>query len=482
MTQNYNTDLALFINGSWRTGEGRDGFAVLNPATGQAIAELPMATEADLQEALVAADAGFKSWRAMDVEARGTILRKAAILLRERVESIAILLTTEQGKPLEQARGEVIGAASMFDFYAEEAKRAYGRVLVRPPGQRSIVLKQPVGPTAIFTPWNFPVYLLAKKLAPALAAGCSVIAKPAEECPASTSALMQCVFDAGVPANVCQLVYGVPDMVSRTLIASPIIRKISFTGSTVVGKHLMRLAADGVKRITMELGGHAPVLVFDDVDLEKTLDMLVLQKFRNAGQVCVSPTRFYVQTGIYEAFIKGFAERTAKVQVGSGLEAATQMGPLANGRRPGAIETLVADAKAKGAKVMTGGEAYGPNGDKDGFFFQPTLLADVPLNADIMSIEPFGPVAVSRSFATLDEAIEQANRVPFGLAAFAFTNNLHIANQVGDRIEAGMVGINSFAISVADAPFGGVKESGFGSEGGPEGLDSYMVTKAIHQS
>jgi succinate-semialdehyde dehydrogenase/glutarate-semialdehyde dehydrogenase len=345
-----------------------------------------------------------------------------------------------------------------------------------------MVLKQPVGPTAIFTPWNFPVYLLAKKLAPALAAGCSVIAKPAEECPASTSALMKCLSDAGVPANVCQLVYGVPDMVSRTLIASPTIRKISFTGSTVVGKHLMRLAADGVKRITMELGGHAPVLVFDDVDLDKTLDMLVLQKFRNAGQVCVSPTRFYVQAGIYDAFIKGFAERTAKVQVGSGLEAAAQMGPLANGRRPGAIEALVADAKAKGAKLMTGGEAYGPNGDRDGFFFQPTLLADVPLNADIMSIEPFGPVAVSRPFETLDEAIEQANRVPFGLAAFAFTNNLHIANQVGDRIEAGMVGINSFAISVADAPFGGVKESGFGSEGGPEGLDSYMVTKAIHQS
>jgi succinate-semialdehyde dehydrogenase/glutarate-semialdehyde dehydrogenase len=475
--QNYDADLALFINGSWRTGEGRDAFAVVNPATGKAIADLPVATEADLQEALAAADKGFAEWKARDVDVRAAILHKVADLIRERADSIAILLTTEQGKPLAEARGEILGAASMFDFYAEEAKRAYGRLLVRPTGQRAMVIKQPVGPTAIFTPWNFPVYLLAKKLAPALAAGCSVIAKPAEECPASTSALMKCLADAGVPANVAQLVYGVPDMVSRTLIGSPIIRKVSFTGSTAVGKHLMRLAADGAKRITMELGGHAPVLIFDDVDLEKTLDMVVPQKFRNAGQVCVSPTRFYVQAGINDAFIKGFAERTAKVKVGSGLEAGTQMGPLANPRRPDAVEALVADAKAKGAKVLAGGERYG-----DGFFFQPTLLADVPVEADIMTIEPFGPVAVSRSFETLDEAIEQANHVPFGLAAFAFTNNLRTANLVGDAIEAGMVGINSFAISVADAPFGGVKESGFGSEGGPEGLDSYMVTKAIHQA
>jgi succinate-semialdehyde dehydrogenase/glutarate-semialdehyde dehydrogenase len=474
---NYDADLALFINGSWRTGEGRDSLPVLNPATGKAIANLPVATEADLQEALATAELGFADWKAQLVDDRSAILHKAAGLIRERAESIAILLTTEQGKPLAEARGEIIGAASMFDFYAEEARRAYGRLLVRPTGQRAMVLKQPVGPVAVFTPWNFPVYLLAKKLAPALAAGCSVIAKPAEECPASTSALMRCLADAGIPANVAQLVYGVPDMVSRTLIASPVIRKISFTGSTAVGKHLMRLAADGVKRITMELGGHAPVLIFDDVDLEKTLDMVVPQKFRNAGQVCVSPTRFYVHAGIYDAFIRGFAARTAKVKVGNGLEAATQMGPLANPRRPQAVETLVADAKAKGAKVLAGGKSYG-----NGFFFQPTLLADVPVEAEIMTTEPFGPVAVTRPFETLDQVIEQANRVPFGLAAFAFTNNLHIANRVGDALETGMVGINSFGISVADAPFGGVKESGFGSEGGPEGLDSYMITKTIHQA
>ncbi len=477
MTSAYNADLQLFINGSWRSGEGRDTQAVLNPATGASVADLPMASEADLQEALAASQQGFETWRVMDVDARGAILRGVASLIRERTESIATILTMEQGKPIAESRGELAGAASMFDFFAEEAKRAYGRVLVRPSGQRSIVIKQPVGPTAIFTPWNFPVYLLAKKLAPALAAGCSVIAKPAEETPGSTAALMRCLIDAGVPANAAQLVYGVPDTVSRTLIASPTIRKVSFTGSTAVGKHLMRLAADGVKRITMELGGHAPVLIFDDCDLEKTLDMVVAQKFRNAGQVCVSPTRFLVQQGVYDAFIAGFAARTKAVTTGNGLDAMTKMGPLANPRRPIAVGALVDDARAKGARVMAGGEAFG-----DGFFYQPTLLADVPDSADIMTTEPFGPVAVSRPFSTIEDALSQANRVDFGLAAFAFTNDVRRANAVGDGLEAGMVGINSFAISVADAPFGGVKQSGFGSEGGPEGLDSYFVTKAIHQA
>ena len=477
MTEPYAPELALFVNGSWRVGEGRNAQAVVNPATGHAIADVPMASTADLDEALDAADKGFRLWRATDVDTRGAVLRRAAALLRERADHIARMLTTEQGKPLEQARGEVIGSASMFDWYAEEAKRAYGKVLVRPTGQRSIVMKQPVGPVAALSPWNFPVYLMAKKLAPALAAGCSVIAKPPEETPACTMALMQCLIDAGLPAGVCQLVFGVPDTVSRHLIASPVIRKVSFTGSVPVGKHLMKLAADGVKRVTMELGGHAPVLIFDDCDLEKTLDMVVPQKFRNAGQVCVSPTRFYVQAGIYDAFIAGFAKRTAQVKTGNGLDSDTKMGPLANVRRPAAIGALVDDARAKGAKVLAGGER-----GNDGFFFQPTLLADVPDSADIMSNEPFGPVAVSAPFETFDDAVEKANRLPFGLASFAFTENGRRANMLGDAIESGMVGINTFAISVADAPFGGVKESGFGSEGGSEGLDSYMVLKAIHQA
>lgn len=473
----YDTDLNLFIAGAWRSGEGRDAHRVVNPATGDGIADLPMATASDLDEALAAADTGFKTWRATDAEARAGILHKAAALVRERAESIAVTLTTEQGKPLGEARAEVIGSAQLFDYFAEEAKRAYGRVLVRPAGQRSITLKQPVGPVAAFSPWNFPIYLMAKKLAPALAAGCSVIAKPPEETPGCATALMKALADAGLPEGVAQLVFGVPDTISRHLIASPVIRKVSFTGSVPVGKHLMKLAAEGVKRTTMELGGHAPVLIFEDCDLEKTLDMVVPQKFRNAGQVCVSPTRFYVQAGIYEAFVKGFAARTAAVKTGDGLAADTKMGPLANPRRPDAVGALVEDARARGARVVAGGER-----GAGGFFFQPTLLADVPNEADIMSNEPFGPVAVTRRFETFDDAIEQANRLPYGLAAFAFTENGRRAMLLGDAIEAGMVGINTFAISGADTPFGGVKDSGFGSEGGPEGLESYLVTKAVHQA
>ncbi len=471
----YTTDLALFIDGSWRIGEGRDAHAVVNPATGGTIAELPLASIADLDEALAAADRGFKLWRATDVEVRSAVLRKTATLLRERAEDIATTLTIEQGKPIAEARGEIAGSAQMFDWYAEEAKRNYGRVLVRPTGQRAIVIKQPVGPVAAFSPWNFPVYLMSKKLAPALAAGCSVIAKPPEETPGCTTAVMRCLIDAGLPAGVCQMVFGVPDTISRHLLASSVIRKVSFTGSVPVGRHLMRLAADGVKRLTMELGGHAPVLIFDDCDLEKTLDMVVLQKFRNAGQVCVSPTRFYVQAGIYDAFLDGFAKRTAIMKIGNGLDAATHMGPLANIRRPAAITALVEDAKAKGARVLAGGERGG-----GGFFFQPTLLADVPDAADIMSSEPFGPVAVTARFDSFDDAVAKANRLPFGLAAFAFTENGRRANLLGDAIESGMVGINTFAISSPDAPFGGVKDSGLGSEGGSEGLDSYMVVKAVH--
>ena len=477
MQHSYDADLALFINGSWKIGEGRDLFPVVDPASGATIGEVPMASPADLDEALDAADQGFKLWRAAPAEQRGAVLKKAAALLRERVEPIARLLTLEQGKPLAEARAEVLSSAQYFEWCGEEATRIYGRTLMRPTGQRALVTRQPIGPVAAFSPWNFPVYLMAKKLGQALAVGCSVVAKPPEETPGCTGALMRCLADAGLPAGVAQLVHGVPDAVSRHLLASPVIRKVSFTGSVPVGRHLMRLAADGLKRVTMELGGHAPVLVFADCDLEKTLDLVVPQKFRNAGQVCVSPTRFYVQEPIYDRFVAGFAERAKAVTTGHGLSAETRMGPLANARRPGAIAALVDDAAAKGARVLAGGH----RGD-DGFFFQPTLLADVPDSADIMSNEPFGPVAVTAPFSTLDDAVEKANRLPFGLAAFAFTEGLRTANLLGDAIEAGMVGINTFAISTADAPFGGVKDSGFGSEGGIEGMDGYLVTKAIHMA
>ena len=473
----YETDLKLFIDGVWKSGEGRDTHRLVNPVNAEAIAEVPYASAADLEEALAASERAWPEWRSMDVEKRGSILRKAAKLIRERADHIAATLTQEQGKVLAEAKAEVMASAQLFDWYAEEAKRDYGRTLVRPAGHVSRVIRQPVGPTATFTPWNFPIYLLAKKVSAALAAGCTVISRPPHETPGCTTELFRALGDAGIPNGVAQLVHGESGLVSTTLIASRVIRKVSFTGSTSVGKHLMRLCADSMTRVTMELGGHAPVLIFDDCDLEKTLDMVVPQKFRNAGQVCVSPTRFYVQSGIYDAFLKGFAARTAKVTIGNGLEEGTKMGPLANSRRPEAVAALVEDARAKGARVMAGG-----NRGNAGFFFQPTLLADVSNDANIMNEEPFGPVAVSRPFDTFDEVIGEANRLPFGLAAFAFTENGRRANLIGDLVESGMVGINTFAISGADTPFGGVKDSGFGSEGGKEGLESYQVVKAIHQA
>ena len=473
----YETDLKLFIDGAWKSGEGRDSHRLVNPVNAEGIADVPYATAADLEEALAASARAWPEWRSMDVEKRGAILHKAAKLLRERADLIARTLTQEQGKVLAEAKAEVLGSAQLFDWYAEDAKRDYGRTLVRPAGQLSRVIRQPVGPTATFTPWNFPIYLLAKKVSAALAAGCTVISRPPHETPGCTTEMFRALADAGIPNGVAQLVHGDSDLVSRTLIASRVIRKVSFTGSTSVGKHLMKLCADSMTRVTMELGGHAPVLIFDDCDLEKTLDMVVPQKFRNAGQLCVSPTRFYVQSGIYEAFLKGFAERTEVIKVGDGMDSDSRMGPLANARRPDAVEALVEDARKKGARVLAGGKR-----GNQGFFFQPTLLADVSNEADIMNDEPFGPVAVSRSFETFDEVIGEANRLPFGLAAFAFTENGRRSNLIGDLVESGMVGINTFAISVADAPFGGVKDSGFGSEGGKEGLESYQVVKAIHQA
>ena len=474
----YSTTLALHIDGEWIAAGDRDTHRVVDPATGDALGELPLATAADLDSALDAAARGYHLWRGMAIDARATILAGAARLLRERAEVIATIATLEQGKPIAESRAEVGYTAALTDFYAGEARRNYGRVLPRSPGSRSLVVHEPVGPAVAFCPWNFPILNPARKLAPALAAGCSMIIKPPEEAPGSAIEVIRCFIDAGVPAGVIGIVFGVPDQVSRHLIASPVIRKISFTGSVPVGKALMKLAAEGMKRTTMELGGHSPVLVFDDCDLEKTVAMVAAAKFRNAGQVCVSPTRFYVQDSIHDAFVKAFAARADAMMLGSGLDAATTMGPLANPRRPQAIEALVADARAAGATVAAGGERI----DRPGFFYAPTILTDVPLSARAMNEEPFGPLALVQPFATLDEAIAQANRLPFGLAAYAFTENARRANILGDALEAGMVGINMMAMSAVDAPFGGVKDSGHGSEDGPEGMAAFMVTKAIHQA
>ncbi|HWW65645.1 MAG TPA: NAD-dependent succinate-semialdehyde dehydrogenase [Sphingomonadaceae bacterium] len=481
MAQGYDTELKLFIDGEWIGAEGRETHKVVNPATGETLGELPLATAADLDRALDAAARGYRIWRAKSADERGAVLAGAARLLRERADRIATIATMEEGKTLPEAKGELMMAAGLFDFYAGEVKRIYGRVLVRPAGTLSRVMKEPVGPVAAFCPWNFPIGNPGRKLGAAVGAGCSIIIKPPEEAPGSAIEVLKCLLDAGLPKEVASMVFGVPDAVSRHLIASPVIRKVSFTGSVPVGKHLMKLAAEGAKRTTMELGGHGPVLVFDDADLDRTLDLLVPHKFRNSGQVCVSPTRFYVQEGIYDRFVQGFAERSRQLTVGNGLDPEVRMGPMANPRRPEAIEAFVEDAVKTGARVALGGERGGGSAD-GGFFFRPTVLTDVPLEARVMNEEPFGPIALMRPFKTFDEAIEQANRLPYGLAAYCFTENGRRALLLGDAIEAGMVGINTVGIGGADSPFGGVKDSGHGSEDGPEGLEACLVVKAIHQA
>lgn len=476
MSHAYDMPLGLYIDGKWLGGEGRDNLDVLNPATGAVIGKVPVATDADLNRALDAAQRGFASWSRTAPDIRAGVLMRTASLIRERADSLAALATWEQGKPFTEARAEAIATAGLLDFHAGEAVRVYGRVLPRPIGTRSLVLQQPVGPVAAFCAWNFPILNPVRKLSPAIAAGCSIILKPSEETPATSVAVLRCFQDAGLPGEVAQLVFGVPDTISRRLLTSPITRKLSFTGSVPVGKHLLRLAADTVMKTTMELGGHSPVLVFDDCDLDNALDLLVNHKFRNAGQVCIAPTRFYVQENIYNRFVDGFTQRAKALRIGDGFSSDTQIGPMANPRRPTAISSLVDDAVNVGAKLLVGGQRH----SDAGFFFEPTVLADVPLTAKAMNEEPFGPLALIRPFAKEEDAIAEANRLPYGLAAFAFTENGRRQNRLADELEAGMVAINTVRLLWGDAPFGGVKDSGIGSEDGPEGVAAHMVTRSIH--
>jgi succinate-semialdehyde dehydrogenase / glutarate-semialdehyde dehydrogenase len=472
-------ELKLFIGGEWLGGGGRTLQPVINPATGETLGELPHATPADLDRALDAAAKSFPKWRAMAPNERGKILRKAADLMRERTEHIARIATREEGKTLAEARWEVGLSADIFDWYAEEGRRAYGRVLPQQrPGVRMTVIKEPVGPVAGFAPWNFPIGNPARKIGSALGAGCTCILKPAEEAPGSALEVARALVDAGLPQGVLSVVFGVPHQVSMHLIASPVIRAISFTGSIPVGKQLMKLAAEGMKRTTMELGGHAPVLVFDDVDVDQVLDLSVGAKYRNAGQVCVSPTRYYVQEGIYKRFVEGFAARAKAWRVGDGLAETSQMGPLAHPRRLASMESLLGDARQSGAKFQAGGDRIAGKGN----FWQPTVLSDVSNDARIMNEEPFGPVAIINPFTDFESVIKQANRLPYGLAAYAFARSSRTVNLLGEQIEAGMIGINSYQISVPESPFGGVKESGHGSEEGIEGLDACLVTKFVTES
>jgi succinate-semialdehyde dehydrogenase/glutarate-semialdehyde dehydrogenase len=472
-------DLALHIDGQWLNGDGRAGEDVINPANEKPLGRLPHASAADLDRALEAARKGFEVWRNTNAYERAKVLRKAAGLIRERTEKIAQIMTQEQGKPLAESRIEVATTADIIEWYAEEGRRSYGRIVPgRIKNMRMMVVQEPVGVVAAFTPWNFPTLTPVRKIGGALAAGCALILKASEETPGSCVELVRCVVDAGLPPGVLNLVFGVPAKVSEHLIASPIVRKVSFTGSIPVGKHLAGLAAKGVKRTTMELGGHSPVVVFGDADPEKAADTIAAFKFRNAGQVCISPTRFYVQEPVYDRFLKRFSEFADGIKLGDGLSDGVTMGPMANSRRLDALEGFVNDSKSRGGKIVTGGKRRG----NQGYFFEPTVVTDIPDDSKVMTEEPFGPIAPIVTFKSFDEVVTRANSLPYGLAAYAFTSSVKTANAIGDALESGMVAINSTVVSTPETPFGGVKESGYGSEGGIEGLQAYTATKFISQA
>jgi succinate-semialdehyde dehydrogenase/glutarate-semialdehyde dehydrogenase len=472
-------DVLLLIDGDWTKSASGKSIPVVNPATGEKIGSVAHAGTADLDRALDAAEKGFRTWRKVSAFDRSKVMRRAAELLRARADQIAPLLTQEQGKPLPEAKGETLAAADVIDWFAEEARRAYGRVIpARAEGIYQLVVKEPVGPVAAFTPWNFPINQVVRKMSAALAAGCSIIVKAPEETPASPAELVRAFVDAGVPSGVVNLVYGVPSEISEYLIPHPVIRKMSFTGSTAIGKQLAALAGLHMKRVTMELGGHAPAIVFGDADVAMASRMLAGSKFRNAGQVCVSPTRFLVQEKLYDAFVDQFVAAAQKLKVGDGMESGTQMGPLANPRRITAMETLIADAAKHGATVRIGGNRIGNKGN----FFEPTVLTDVPLSARVMNEEPFGPLAVISRFDSFDEVVTEANRLPYGLASYAFTGSAKTAQAIASSIESGMITINHMGLALPEVPFGGVKDSGYGSEGGSEAIEAYLNTKFVTQA
>jgi succinate-semialdehyde dehydrogenase/glutarate-semialdehyde dehydrogenase len=472
------SDVQLFIDGTWRPAASGKVLTIVNPATGEAIGNVAHAEKADLDLALAAAQKGFAAWRKVSAYERYKVLRKAAEILRANASEIATKMTMEQGKPLVEAKGETLAGADVIDWFAEEARRAYGRTIpARADGVYQFEIKEPVGVVAAFTPWNFPINQAVRKCSMALAAGCAIIIKGPEETPAACAGLIDAYAKAGVPAGVINLVFGVPGDISSYLIPHPVIRKISFTGSTAVGKHLAAMAGQHMKRVTMELGGHAPAIVFADADVDAATKILAANKFRNAGQVCVAPTRFMIQKPVYDEFVGKFVNAAKAVKVGDGLDDKTRMGPLAHSRRLDAIEAFVGDAVAKGAKVETGGRRIG----NKGYFYEPTVLTNVSHEARIMNEEPFGPIAVISSFDTFDDAVTEANRLPYGLAAYAYTRSEKTAAGLGSQIETGMISINHHGLALPEVPFGGVKDSGYGSEGGADALDAYLVTKFVTQ-
>jgi succinate-semialdehyde dehydrogenase/glutarate-semialdehyde dehydrogenase len=468
--------LALYIDGEFLSGDGRKTQDITNPATLEVLGQLPHATEADLDRALQAAQRAFESWRRTSPMERSRILRKVAELSRERAQEIGRNMTMDQGKPLAEAVAEIVSCSEHAEWHAEECRRIYGRVIPpRNPDVRQFVVREPIGVCAAFTPWNFPYNQAIRKVAAALGAGCTIILKGPEDSPSAVMAIARMFHDAGLPPGCLNIVWGEPPKISEYLIRSPIVRKVSFTGSVPVGKHLAALAGAHMKRCTMELGGHSPVLVFDDADIDRAAEMLARFKIRNAGQVCVSPTRFYVQKGAYDKFLARFTDVLKNIKVGNGLEAGTEMGPLAHERRVPSMTRFVEDAREKGAKVVLGGAPL----ERAGHFFAPTVITDLPEDSMLMTEEPFGPLAPVVPFTDTDDVLKRANSLPFGLSSYVFTNSLKTATKVSNALEAGMVNINHFGSALAETPFGGVKDSGIGSEGGTETFDGYLVTKFI---
>ena len=454
----------LFIGGRWRDAEGGRTLEVTNPATGETIGTAAHAGSADLEEALEAAGRAFRVWRDTSALERCKAMRRAGELLRARVDDLARIMVIEQGKPLAEAKAEILVSADVLDWAGEEARRTYGRVIpARAPGVLQTVLREPVGPVAAFTPWNFPMAQVVRKIAPALATGCSVIVKAAEDTPASAAALVRALAAGGLPSGVLHLVFGNPAELS----APP--------GSVPVGKQLASLAGQHMKRATMELGGHSPAIVMDDVDVEGVSAMLAGSKFRNAGQVCVSPTRFLVQEKVYDRFVERFTAHAQAIQVGDGLDPETKMGPLITGRRRDAVEELIGEAQQAGAAVATGGTRIGNKGN----FLAPTVLTGVTSAMRIMNEEPFGPVALLRPFGAIEEAVSEANRLSYGLAAYAFCRSSKSAAILADGIETGMLTMNHLGLALPEAPFGGVKDSGYGSEGGTEAMEPYLASKFV---
>lgn len=471
--------LGFFINGEFINAGNRPTQAVINPATEEVLGQLPLATQADLDDALAAAAAAFKTWKHSSPMERSAILRKAAELARARAPQIGRNLTLDQGKPLSQAIAEIVSCADHCDWHAEECRRIYGRII--PPRRanfRQYVIQEPIGVCAAFTPWNFPFNQAIRKISAAIGAGCTIILKGPEDSPSAIMAIAELFRDAGLPKGVLNIVWGDPPFVSDYLIRSPIVRKISFTGSVPVGKQLAALAGAHMKPVTMELGGHSPVLILDDADIVKTARSLARSKIRNAGQTCVSPTRIYVQQKAYDQFLSEFTSQLSNIHIGNGLDETVEMGPLAHERRLAAMGGLIADARQQGATIELGGERL----QREGFFYAPTVLTNTHHACKIMNEEPFGPVATVTAFSELDEAIAEANRLPYGLAAYAFTNNLQASVKLSNDIEAGMVHLNHLGSALPEAPFGGIKDSGIGSEGGQETFNAYLVTKLITQA